>query len=133
MASVKNKGTKPEVSLRKALFGLGYRYKINDKTLPGSPDIVLPKFNSIIFVHGCFWHGHTNCLKAISPKSNKEFWQSKIKRNKQRDQITNIALQKMGWNIIIVWDCELRNLKSFQLTISKLHNVLQAHCQSPAS
>ena len=133
MASIKNKGTKPEVYLRKALFGLGYRYKLNVKTLPGTPDIVLPKFKTVIFVHGCFWHGHKNCPKAIKPKSNISFWEDKINKNKHRDQNTNTVLQKMGWNVLIVWDCELRNLRSFQSTINKIDWALQAHCQSCTS
>ncbi|HEY5124956.1 MAG TPA: DNA mismatch endonuclease Vsr [Ignavibacteria bacterium] len=128
MASVRNKGTEPEVRLRKALFRMGYRYKINDKTLPGSPDIVLPKYKSVIFIHGCFWHGHSGCSKAIKPKSNIEFWKSKIRKNKLRDQKANSELRKLEWNILVVWDCELRNIKSFNSIVNRLDKILQAHC-----
>jgi DNA mismatch endonuclease (patch repair protein) len=120
MAKVKNKNTKPEVRVRKALFKNGFRYRINDKSLPGSPDIVLPKHRTVIFVHGCFWHGHTNCKKAITPKSNIDFWKTKILGNKNRDQKNEYELGKQDWKIVTVWDCELRNIKSFELTIDKL-------------
>lgn len=128
MASVRNKGTGPEIRLRKSLFEMGYRYKINDRTLPGSPDIVLPKYKTVIFVHGCFWHGHLGCTKAIKPNSNIEFWKSKIRKNKLRDQKAIFELRKLGWNILIVWDCELRNIKSFSSIIDQLDKVMQAHC-----
>jgi len=125
MAAVKNKNTKPEVRVRKALFGKGYRYKVNDKTLPGSPDIVLPKYNTVIFVHGCFWHGHTNCKKAIKPNSNIDFWKAKVEKNKRRDRKAKSELAKQGWEILIVWDCELRNIKSFETTINHIDRVLR--------
>ncbi len=124
MAAVTNKSTKPEVLFRKALFNKGYRYKINDKYLPGSPDIVLPKYNTVIFIHGCFWHGHSKCKKAIKPKSNIEFWQSKIKKNKERDRLVESKLKNIGWKIIIVWECELRNKENFSKTILDIESKL---------
>jgi DNA mismatch endonuclease (patch repair protein) len=130
MASVRNKGTEPEIHLRKALFGMGYRYKINDKTLPGSPDIVLPKYKSVVFIHGCFWHGHSNCSKVIKPNSNIEFWKSKIRKNKLRDQKAYSELQNMKWNILTIWSCELRNIKSFTSKIEQIDKDLQTHCQA---
>lgn len=133
MASVRNKGTVPEFRLRKALFRMGYRYKINDKTLPGSPDIVLSKYKTVIFVHGCFWHGHPGCGKAIRPNSNIEFWKSKIWKNKLRDQKANSELRKLGWNILTIWDCELRNNKSFSSLIDQINKILQAYCQAHTS
>jgi len=128
MASVRNKNTIPEVRLRKALFKLGYRYKINDKTLPGSPDIVLPKYKTVIFVHGCFWHGHTSCKNSIKPNSNIEFWKNKIQKNILRDQKVNYELQKMKWNILIIWSCEINNQKSLAFKIEQIDKNLQAHC-----
>jgi DNA mismatch endonuclease (patch repair protein) len=118
MASVKNKNTKPEILVRKALFAKGLRFRINEKKLPGSPDIVLPKYKTLIFIHGCYWHGHENCKKQITPKTNKEFWNEKIEKNRIRDQKVQSELVELGWKIIIVWECELRNKESFDLTIN---------------
>lgn len=120
MAAVRNKNTKPEVCVRKALFGKGYRYKVNDKTLPGSPDIVLPKYNTAIFVHGCFWHGHKNCIRASKPKSNIDFWESKIQNNIDHDKFVKRELNQLGWIVITIWGCELKNQKIFNRTINKL-------------
>ncbi|MBA7570639.1 Very short patch repair protein [subsurface metagenome] len=92
MATVKNKNTKPEIQVRKALFSRGFRYRINDKRLPGSPDIVLPKYHTVVFVHGCYWHGHTNCKKAIKSSTNKDFWNTKIEKNRLRDKKTQHEL-----------------------------------------
>ena len=127
MAGIKNKNTIPEIRVRKALFKKGYRYKINDKKLPGSPDIVLPKYRTVIFVHGCFWHGHSNCMKSIRPGTNVDFWNSKIEENKKRDQLSEQELKKQNWRVIILWDCELKNLKSFNLVISSVHKELQSY------
>ena len=120
MASVKNKNTKPEILIRKALFSKGFRFRINDKKLPGSPDIVLPKYETVIFVHGCYWHGHENCKKQITPKTNKVFWNEKIEKNRIRDQKVQSELVNLGWKIIIVWECELRNKETFGLTINRI-------------
>lgn len=106
MAKIKNKDTKPEWIVRRYLFSRGYRYRKNDKRLPGTPDIVLPKYGIAIFIHGCFWHGHE--LDGHIPHSNKEFWQRKINRNKQRDEENKIALKKMGWAVITIWECQLK-------------------------
>lgn len=122
MASVKSKNTKPEVLVRKALFSEGFRYRINDKRLPGSPDIVLPKYKIVIFVHGCYWHGHENCSKAIKPATNKEFWNVKIQKNRQRDQKAQEELEANGWNVLVIWDCQLRNQKLFE---EKIENVIK--------
>jgi DNA mismatch endonuclease, patch repair protein len=129
MSGVKNKNTSIEIRVRKSLFSLGFRYKINDRSLPGSPDITLPKYKTAIFIHGCFWHGHSNCGKAIKPNSNIEFWHSKIQKNRLRDKKVNSVLRKLGWNILIVWDCELKNKKSFSSTIDRLSRALQDHYQ----
>lgn len=94
--------------MRKYLFAQGFRYRKNDKRLPGSPDIVLPKYKTVIFVNGCFWHGHTGCKYFVWPQNNAGFWREKIQRNIERDQETYKVLQEMGWKIIVVWECELK-------------------------
>lgn len=98
----------PEISLRHALWVLGFRYRVNDKRLPGSPDIVLPKHRTVIFVHGCFWHGHKGCKNYTVPKTNTEFWVAKVTRNQERDQEVWRQLEAKGWFVIIVWECELK-------------------------
>lgn len=107
MSAIHSSGTKPEVILRHSLWNLGFRYLVNDKRLPGSPDIVLPKYRTAVFVHGCFWHGHKGCRKYTVPKTNTEFWVAKVARNQERDQKVWRELEAKGWNVIIVWECEL--------------------------
>lgn len=107
MSSIHSASTKPELMIRHALWGLGFRYRINDKRLPGKPDIVFPKYRTVVFVHGCFWHGHKGCKTSHIPESNKEFWVSKIKRNQERDQEVWRQLEAKGWFVIIVWECQL--------------------------
>lgn len=119
MAAIHSSSTKPELNLRHALWRLGFRYRVNDKSLPGKPDIVLPKYRTVIFVHGCFWHGHKDCKKYTIPKSNIDYWTTKIARNQQRDQDSWRQLEAKGWNVIIVWECELKK-KRIQDTIDKL-------------
>lgn len=100
--------TGPELLLRRALWRLGFRYCVNDKHLPGSPDIVLPKYRTVIFIHGCFWHGHQGCKYYTVPKTNTEFWTAKVARNQQRDQEVWRQLEAKGWYVIVVWECELK-------------------------
>lgn len=107
MSHIRSRNTEPEVRLRKELFRLGYRYRLNVKNLPGKPDIVLPKYRSCIFVNGCFWHGHNGCQKFVMPKTNTEFWQKKIDNNRERDIKVYSELECNGWNVIVVWECEL--------------------------
>ena len=107
MSLVRSSNTKPEVELRHALCERGYRYRVNDKRLPGSPDIVLPKYRSVVFVHGCFWHGHKGCKNYTVPKTNIDFWVAKVRRNQERDQEVWRKLEAKGWSVIIVWECEL--------------------------
>lgn len=130
MSKIHSKDTKPELIVRKALFAKGFRYRIHDKRLPGKPDIVLPKYKTVIFVNGCFWHGHDdNCPIYKPPKSNVEFWQTKIRNNKQRD-IKNIELlEEMGWKVITVWECSLRGHKKEKLLhfILKLSNDIKTN------
>ena len=108
MSHNRAQNTGPELKLRHALWQKGFRYRVNDKRLPGSPDIVLPKYRTVIFVHGCFWHGHKDCKNATTPKSNTEFWKTKITRNQQRDQEVWRQLEAKGWSVIIVWECQLK-------------------------
>lgn len=108
MSQIKGKNTKPEEIVRKYLFAHGFRYRKNDKRLPGSPDIVLPKYNTVIFVNGCFWHGHEGCKYFVWPQNNADFWREKIQRNIERDKNNYDKLKQLGWNIVFVWECELK-------------------------
>ena len=108
MAAIHSASTKPELRLRNALWHLGFRYRVNVKRLPGSPDIVLSKYRTVIFVHGCFWHGHKDCKNASMPKTNIDFWKAKITRNQERDQEVWRQLEAKGWSVIIVWECQLK-------------------------
>jgi len=111
MSRIKGKNTKPEMLVRKFLFANGYRYKLNDKTLPGKPDIVLPKYKTVIFVHGCFWHGHKNCKYFVVPKTRTDWWLHKINGNIANDKKTSKSLKKEGWKIITIWECNLKPAK----------------------
>ncbi len=119
MSLISGKETQPEIKVRSQLFKKGFRFRKNLKTLPGKPDIVLSKYKTIIFVHGCFWHGHT-CKWGKRPTSNTSFWQSKILGNIERDKRVKTELRNLGWKVLIVWDCQLRNKESSQRIIEKL-------------
>lgn len=108
MSRISGKDTKPEVLVRKYLFSKGFRYRKNDAKLPGKPDIVLAKYKTVIFVNGCFWHGHEGCRYFVWPKTNAEFWRAKISGNVERDRKTYCQLNKLGWRVIVVWECELK-------------------------
>ena len=108
MSRIRGKNTKPEILVRKGLHARGFRFRLHNKKLPGSPDIVLPKYGVAIMVNGCFWHGHKGCRYATKPKTNIEFWETKIARNLHRDEVTNAHLEALGWHVITVWECELR-------------------------
>jgi len=109
MAAIHSASTQPEQKLRRALWRKGFRYRVNDKRLPGKPDIVLPKYRTVIFIHGCFWHGHKGCKLYSVPKTNTDFWVTKIARNQERDQEVWRQLEAKGWAVIIVWECQLKN------------------------
>jgi DNA mismatch endonuclease, patch repair protein len=111
MSQIKNKNTKPEILVRKFLFSKGFRYRINDKKLPGKPDLVLPKFKSVILIHGCFWHAHSNCKYFKMPKTNRDFWENKILINTLRDARVKNELGELGWKVFILWECELKGDK----------------------
>ena len=129
MSHIRSVNTKPEVKLRKALFGLGYRYRVNRKGLPGTPDIVLPKYRTIIFVNGCFWHGHKDCRYATRPKTNAEFWRTKIENNRERDLKDYTFLESLGWRVIVVWECELKK-DLLDATIASVREQLDANLNS---
>lgn len=125
MASIRSRDTRPEIIVRKYLFSRGYRFRINHKRLPGKPDIVLRKYRTVIFVNGCFWHGHKGCKYYTLPKTNVEFWRQKIERNKLRDIIVRYKLAKMGWHCLTIWECQLKpfvreeTLRSLDYTLNK--------------
>lgn len=108
MSRIKGKGTKPEEIVRRYLFSKGFRFRKNDKRLPGTPDIVLPKYKTVIFVNGCFWHGHQGCKYFVWPENNAEFWKEKINANMERDQRKEKNLTDLGWQVIIIWECQLK-------------------------
>ena len=152
MAAIRGKDTKPEMIVRKGLWRMGFRYRLNHKRLPGHPDLVLKKYRTCIFVNGCFWHGHNVAMPQVNseegivnsdcfkiPKTNREFWVSKIKRNKERDIEEQKRLAEMGWHCITIWECELKpskretTLKSLAYTLNKIwlddHAVLCKACR----
>lgn len=124
MAAIKGKDTKPELIVRKYLFSRGLRFRLQVKTLPGKPDIVLPKYKTVIFVNGCFWHGHENCRHYRLPKSNVEFWQEKISRNIERDRRTEAELTALGWRVIRIWECELKTVAQREATLGHLYESI---------
>ena len=123
MSRIKGKDTKPELLVRKFLFSQGFRYRLHDKKLPGKPDIVLPKLKSVIFVHGCFWHGHDNCKYFVVPKTRTDWWLQKINRNKQLDVENFNKLKEDGWNVLTIFECQLRS-KNVDETLSETANKL---------
>ena len=120
MSAIKSKNTKPEIAVRKLLHSMGYRFRLHRKDLPGSPDIVLPKYKTVIFVHGCFWHRHENCKYATTPKTRVEFWNKKFKDNIERDIKNQAELKSLDWVSTIIWECEIKNKG---LLINKLQNI----------
>ncbi|NLD47704.1 MAG: DNA mismatch endonuclease Vsr [Clostridiaceae bacterium] len=113
MSRIRSKDTKPEEIFRKYLFSHGLRYRKNDKRLPGTPDIVIKKYNTVIFIHGCFWHMHEGCKYFKYPSTNAEWWKMKLHKNKERDEKKIKELQSKGWNVIIIWECEIKSNSIF--------------------
>ncbi|HCR1635374.1 TPA: very short patch repair endonuclease [Pseudomonas aeruginosa] len=109
MQAVRSENTAPEIQVRRLLHSMGYRFRLHSKRLPGTPDIVLSKHKKIILIHGCFWHGHDNCLRAKLPINNVETWREKIASNRARDLRNILALKNLGWNVLVVWECETRD------------------------
>ena len=122
MAAIKSKDTKPEIAVRKLLHSLGYRFRLHRKDLPGSPDIVLPKYKTVIFVHGCFWHRHENCKYATSPKTREEFWENKFKQNVERDKNNFKELKNLNWKVLVLWECEVKNIQNISVEIIETLN-----------
>lgn len=127
MVAIKGKDTKPEMIIRKYLFSRGLRFRVQVRKLPGTPDIVLPKYKTVIFVNGCFWHGHEGCKYFRLPKSNVEFWSEKIERNIERDRESMQALFDLGWKVIRVWECELRNKANREETLDGIYNSITSY------
>lgn len=120
MSRIRSTDTSPELSLRKALHARGLRFRLHDKKLPGKPDIVLPRFKTVVLVHGCFWHRHGGCKVASTPKSNTAFWQEKFERNSARDAKNLASLQAIGWRVIVAWECELGSARKAQDAASRI-------------
>ena len=118
MSKIRGKDTKPEMILRSYLFRLGFRFRVHKKDLPGKPDIVLPKYQTVIFVHGCFWHYHDDCREGRIPSTNSKFWEEKLLKNVEKDKRHTEALQELGWKVIVVWECEIE--KNIEQTLNKL-------------
>lgn len=119
MSHIRGKDTDVEKKVRSLLHSLGYRFRLHVDGLPGKPDIVLPKYASIVFVHGCFWHGHNRCKRASIPQTNREFWAQKISGNVQRDRRTIRELHKLGWKVLVVWQCQTKNRALVENRIAK--------------
>ena len=120
MAAVKSRDTKPEIIVRKWLHAQGYRFRLYSTKLPGKPDIVLPKYKTVILVHGCFWHGHAGCPLARIPKTRSDWWLAKFERNSVRDKIVKESLENLGWNVIVIWECEVKNGTFISILLNSL-------------
>ncbi len=118
MSRIRGKDTSIEVKVRKYLFSKGFRFRKNDKRLPGKPDVVLPKYHTVIFVHGCFWHRHSGCVNAATPKTRTEFWLDKFEKNITNDRIHRAALEAAGWKVITLWECDIK--KRFDATMNRV-------------
>lgn len=114
MSRICGKDTKPELTVRSLLHGMGYRFRLNNTALPGKPDIILPRYKTVIFVHGCFWHRHKDCKYAYNPKSRTEFWQRKFEATIRRDELVAEQLRKLEWNQLILWECEIKNKETLK-------------------
>ena len=130
MSRIRSANTKPELLVRSILHKHGFRFRLNRRDLPGTPDIVLPKYRSVVFVHGCFWHRHEGCKFAYTPKSRPEWWAEKFEGNRFRDQRTSKALRELGWKVIVVWECESRQLDTL---IRRLKKMLSRRLRQLAS
>jgi DNA mismatch endonuclease (patch repair protein) len=124
MSRIKGKDTKPELIVRKFLFGEGFRYRLHVRSLPGKPDLVFPKYRAVIFVHGCFWHGHKGCKYFVPPKTRIEWWINKINSTKKKDVKNALELKKQGWKVISVWECSLKSDKRYK-TLALLEDKIR--------
>jgi DNA mismatch endonuclease vsr len=119
MAQVKSKNTKPEMLVRSLLHRMGYRFRLHIKTLPGHPDVVLPRYKAVIFVHGCFWHRHEGCKRATMPATRTEFWRKKIDGNQSRDRRNLTALEELGYRCLVIWQCEMKDIEALKMRLSE--------------
>jgi DNA mismatch endonuclease (patch repair protein) len=124
MSRIRSKDTKPELIVRKFLFAHGFRYKLHDRSLPGKPDLVLPKYKTVIFIHGCFWHGHEGCRFFVVPKTRTEWWLKKISTNINNDSVSVFKLRETGWKVLTIWECDLRK-NTVNITLDNLLKEFQ--------
>ena len=117
MSRVSGKNTKPEIVVRSLLHKMGYRFRLHRKDLPGKPDITLPKYKKVIFVHGCFWHGHPGCSRSKRPATNQKFWSEKLDKNIERDKVSVNALSQLGWEVLTVWSCEVKDTNKLKINL----------------
>lgn len=122
MAGIRSKDTRPELTVRRALHRAGLRYRLHDSTLPGRPDIVLPKYGTVVQVRGCFWHQHSGCKYAYMPASNRHFWQQKLESNSVRDRLNDRRLRVLGWSVLTVWECELAKPRRLERLIARIRS-----------
>ncbi len=127
MSRIRGENTTPEIVVRSSLHRMGYRFRLHVKKLPGRPDIVLPKYNTVVFVHGCFWHHHHGCRYAYMPKSRKTFWKDKFNKNILRDRQVNKALRTLKWNILTIWECETENTSKL---VAKITSYMKRHMKA---
>lgn len=127
MRAVKGADTKPEIALRKALFAKGFRYRLNVKGLPGKPDLVFPKYRAVIFVHGCFWHGHDCARGSRTPKTNRAYWTAKIARNRARDKENTKRLKALGWRVRVIWECRINKTGAADAAARAAHWLARQH------
>lgn len=125
MRRIRGTGTRPEVLFRQQLHARGFRYRINARELPGSPDIVLPRWKTVIFVHGCFWHRHRGCPVCTTPKSNIEFWSGKFEKNVRRDKRNTRRLRARGWSVLTVWECEVTSARRLPMTVARIEAAIR--------
>ncbi|CAM2934590.1 TPA: very short patch repair endonuclease [Legionella pneumophila] len=126
MAAIKNKNTRPELEIRSYLFKNGFRYRLHRKDLPGKPDLTLTKYKTVIFINGCFWHRHTGCKLAYTPKSNIEFWEQKFHKNVENDLKKLKQLEMQGWKVIIIWECEIKN-KNYHWLVNEIKSIYKTN------
>jgi len=127
MGLVKSKDTKPEMRVRRALFSMGFRYRLQCKDLPGRPDIVFRKYKTVVFVHGCFWHRHPECKKTRTPKSNVEFWEKKFEANCARDELVLNQYEELGWTVITIWECETETEETLLAALSRVEAAIKSN------
>ncbi|HFI2199229.1 TPA: very short patch repair endonuclease [Pseudomonas aeruginosa] len=132
MSRIRGKDTQPELALRKVLHRLGLRYRLHGAGLPGKPDLVFPRYRTVVFVHGCFWHRHDGCNIATTPKSNTPFWLEKFEKNVARDARVATQLEALGWRVFIVWECELGSAIKTKATGERLNLLIRQICRRPA-